>query len=209
MLIGLAVAPKVVGSPDLPAGGVEAVLFYLVTYGAMTVGAFAVLSSLSTPERPAETVDDLAGLGHSHPGTALLMMLFLFSLIGLPATGGFWGKLFLFQDAISVPVVAEDARSLEQYRLFLTLAVIGAVNAAIAAYYYLRIVAVMFLRQPLHPLPRARAGAVRAALWVCAFVALGLGIYPTPLLQAVQQAVPPRTFAAVSANAVTQVRDMP
>jgi NADH-quinone oxidoreductase subunit N len=195
MLIGLAVAPKLIGDQAPPVGGVQAVLFYLVTYGAMTIGAFAVLSSLSTRERPAETVDDLAGLGRSHSGTALLMTLFLFSLIGLPATGGFWGKLWLFQGAVSVPTFEEDPKSLEQHRLFLTLAIIGAVNAAIAAYYYLRIVSVMFLRQPLHPLPPARTGPVRAALWVCAALALGLGLYPTPLLWAVKGAVPRGPYA--------------
>ena len=216
MLIGLAVAPRLAGAAAggsstafTPVGGVEAMLFYLVTYGAMTIGAFAVLSSLSTPERPAETVDDLAGLGRSHPGLALVMTLFLFSLIGLPATGGFWGKLWLFLGAVSVPSVPDDPHSLEQHRLFLTLAIIGAVNAAIAAYYYLRIAAVMFLRDPLHPLPPARTGPVRAALWVCAAVALGVGLYPTPLLRAVQAAVPPRSLFPVVSSDVTQVHDDP
>ncbi len=207
MLIGLAVAPKLVGD-STQVGGVEAVLFYLVTYGAMTIGAFAVLSSLSTRERPAETVDDLAGIGRSHPATALVMTLFLFSLIGLPATGGFWGKLWLFLGAVSVPTQPDNPQSLEQHRLFLTLAIIGAVNAAVAAYYYLRIVAVMFLREPLHPLPRARTGPVRAALGVCAAVALFFGIYPTPLLEAVKRAVPPRnSFPTV--QEITQARDVP
>jgi len=70
-------------------GGVETMLFYLVAYGAMTVGAFAVLAYLSTPQRPVETLDDLAGLSRSHPGVALLMLLFLFSLIGISLDGGF------------------------------------------------------------------------------------------------------------------------
>ena len=62
----------------LPLGGVEAVFFYIVTYAAMTIGAFAIIHYLDTPERPVETVEDLAGLGRSHPGVALLMALFLF-----------------------------------------------------------------------------------------------------------------------------------
>ncbi len=216
MLIGLAVAPRLLGG-GAPVGGVEAVLFYLVSYGAMTVGAFAVLSSLSTRERPAETVDDLAGLGRSHPGTALLMALFLFSLIGLPATAGFWGKLWLFQGAVSVPVVPDDPTSperhrlfeasTEQHRLFLTLAIIGAVNAAVAAFYYLRIAAVMFLREPLQPLPKARPGPVRAAIWVCALATLAFGFYPTPLLRAVKTAVaPPPAFPP---GPVSQARNGP
>src|SRR5262249_33235641 len=85
MLVGVSVAlaPRLAAG-DMPVGGVESVLFYLIGYGAMTVGAFAVISYLSTPERPVETVEDVAGLARTHPGAALLMVLFLFSLIGLP-----------------------------------------------------------------------------------------------------------------------------
>jgi NADH-quinone oxidoreductase subunit N len=200
MLIGLAVAPKLAGSTQAPVGGVEAVLFYLVTYAAMTIGAFAVLSILSTPERPAETVDDLAGLSRSHPALALVMVLFLFSLIGIPLTGGFVGKLLLFLDALNVPYAPEDARQAEQYRLFVTLAVIGVVNAAIGAWYYLRIAAVMYLREPLHPLPRLRRLPVRAAILVCAVITLGVGVYPAPLLSAVQAAVPRPELAPLGAE---------
>src|SRR5205807_10088550 len=94
MLIGLAVAPDLRGED--PSGGVDAVLFYLVAYGAMTIGAFAILAYLSTPQRPVEMIDDLAGLSRSHPGVAVLMALFLFSLIGIPLTAGFAGKFVLF-----------------------------------------------------------------------------------------------------------------
>src|SRR5262249_38876520 len=102
MLIGLAVGDKLVNS-TVWVGGVEAVLFYLVAYSGMTLGAFAVLAYLSTPERPVETVDDLGGLGRTRPGVALMMMLFMFSLIGIPLTAGFAGKLFLFVGALSLP----------------------------------------------------------------------------------------------------------
>src|SRR5438445_531940 len=110
MLIGLAVAPQLHQGGGIAgvhreeiAGGVDAVLFYLVAYGAMTIGAFAVLSYLSTPRRPVENVDDLAGLSRSHPGIALLMGVFLMSLIGIPLTAGFIGKFFLFFGALAVP----------------------------------------------------------------------------------------------------------
>jgi NADH-quinone oxidoreductase subunit N len=195
-----------IGDANVPVGGVEAVLFYLVSYGAMTIGAFAVLSSLSTRERPAETVDDLAGLGRSHPGTALLLALFLFSLIGLPLTAGFWGKLWLFLGAVGVPIVGDDPHSLQQHDLFLTLAIIGAVNAAVAAWYYLRIAAVLYLREPLHPLPRTRTVPVRLAIWICAAGTLFFGVYPTPLLRAVQAAVGQRQ---VFPSVVSQTRDVP
>src|SRR5262249_11683537 len=92
MLIGLTVGPQL-PADAAPVGGVETVLFYLVAYTAMTVGAFCVVGYLSTPERPVETEDDLSGLGRSHPGTALVLALFLFSLLGMPLTAGFVGKM--------------------------------------------------------------------------------------------------------------------
>jgi NADH-quinone oxidoreductase subunit N len=150
----------------------------------MTVGAFAVLAYLSTPQRPVETIDDLAGLGRSHPGLAFVLALFLFSLIGIPATAGFWGKLLLFGGAISVEPEGTD-------RLwFRVLALIMAVNAAIGAWYYLKVVAVMYLRSPLRPLDRVRSWPGLAALAVCVIVTLWGGVYPKPLLDRIQDALP-------------------
>ena len=149
MLIALAAAPDLrgfgAGGPD----GVEALLFYLVAYGAMTVGAFAVLSYLSSSVRRVDTLDDLAGLHQSHPGIALLMVLFLFSLIGIPLTAGFTGKFLIFFGAMGV-----QGRFAELFRV---LAVLGVINAAIGAWYYLRIVAVMYLRTGLRPLENQRS----------------------------------------------------
>jgi NADH-quinone oxidoreductase subunit N len=205
MLIGLAVAPRLTaGAPGEAVGGVEALLFYLVAYGAMTVGAFAVMHYLSTPERPVENVDDLAGLGKSHPGVALIMVLFLFSLIGMPLTGGFMGKFLLFFNALGLSsggaAVNETVRQqmAEQVRLYRVLAFIGAINAAIGGWYYLRIAAVMYLREGVEPLPRARPAPVLAAVWVCAGLTLWLGIYPAPVLQAVRSAVPRQAAEGVT-----------
>ena len=75
-------------------------MFYLVAYALMTLGAFGVIIALSTPERPVETVDDLAGLGRTHPVTALAMALCLFSLAGIPPLAGFWGKFQIFAAAL-------------------------------------------------------------------------------------------------------------
>jgi NADH-quinone oxidoreductase subunit N len=201
MLVGLAVAPKLLANPDA-VGGVESLLFYLVAYGGMTVGAFAVLHYLSTKARPVETVDDLAGLSRSHPLTALVMVLFLFSLIGIPATAGFAGKFFLFGGAMSVPRMVEYPVTLEQSRLFMILALIGMLNAAIGGWYYLRIAAVMYLRETAEPRPKVQPGPVLAAIVVCAAVTLGLGLYPPTLLDAARAAAPrtierqPQTAAA-------------
>lgn len=188
MVIGLAVAYELGGStPAQTPGGVQAVLFYLVAYGAMTIGAFGVLGYLSSPERRVETEDDLTGLSRSHPGLALLMALFLFSLIGIPFTAGFWGKFFLFLGALGV----HDERLV----LFRWLAVIGALNAAIGGWYYLRILAKMYLHNPIKPLPQPRASVGLAALWVCAIFTLGWGIYPAPLVSAVNRAAEPISAA--------------
>jgi NADH-quinone oxidoreductase subunit N len=190
MLIALAAAPNLaLGGTETVPGGVEAVLFYLVAYGAMTVGVFAVVAYLDTPQYPVDTVDDLAGLSRSHPGAALLMALFLFSLIGIPLTAGFVAKLLVFLGALAV---APEHNG----QLFWWLAILGVVNAAIAAWYYLRIIAAMYLRSPVRPLPQTRAWPGLAALWACAAVTLIFGIYPNWLQQAVHGvAAPPRPIA--------------
>jgi NADH-quinone oxidoreductase subunit N len=181
MLVGLAAAPLL--SSAAPVAGVEAVVFYLVAYGAMTVGAFAVLAYLSTPSKPVENIDDLAGLSVSHPGAALLMVLFLFSLTGIPATAGFWAKWQVLFGALDVP---PDAQSL---LWFVILAAITVVNAAIGAWYYLRIAAVMYLQTPLKPLQRGRFSPVLVGVWLCALATLAVGLYPRPMQLAVQAAV--------------------
>jgi NADH-quinone oxidoreductase subunit N len=123
MLIGLAVGDTEAVS------GTRALLFYLPVYGLMTVGVFALASGIA-----GRSLDDLRGLNRNQPTTALLLAVCLLSLTGLPPAAGFFGKLNLFLAAWS------DATTLGQ-----TLAVVMALNAAISAWYYLRIIALMFL----------------------------------------------------------------
>jgi NADH-quinone oxidoreductase subunit N len=202
MLIGLAVAPRLLTATHAMVDGVDAVFFYLASYGAMTLGVFAVLEYLSTSGQPAETMDDLAGLSRTRPGIALLMVLFLFSLIGIPATAGFMGKFLLFAGALDVPANVEVAASLEQRKLFIALAVLAAINAAIGGWYYLRIAAMMYLRDPspsvavVSAAKRQRSWPVLVAVWLCAILTLGIGVRPAPLMQAVQAAVPRLTETA-------------
>lgn len=182
MLIGLAVIPAQAfrfGTEPSPANGGEALLFYLIAYGAMTIGAFAVLAYLDSPSRPIETIDDVAGLRETHPVSALLMGIFFLSLIGLPLTAGFVGKLLLFLGALNTP-----AEGPMQY-LFRVLAVVGAINAAIAAYYYLRVLNAMFLRTSLAaPSPVLRLSPLMLVGLLCAMVTVFFGIYPEPLQDA-------------------------
>lgn len=139
MLVGLAVG-------DVPPiAGTDAMLFYLGAYGLMTIGVFALLAGIGSKEQdatksysllpaPCSTLNDLRGLNRSHPTTALLLAVCLLSLTGLPPTVGFFGKLNLFLAAWG------NATTLGR-----TLAIVMALNAAIAAWYYLRLVALMFL----------------------------------------------------------------
>jgi NADH-quinone oxidoreductase subunit N len=185
MLVGLASAPMLfaLSGPNAP-GGVPAILFYLVAYGAMTLGAFGVLSLLNTAGRRVQSVDDLAGLSQTHPGLSLVLSAFLFSLIGLPLTAGFAGKFMLFFGALEVPQT-----------LFTVLAVIMAINAAIGAYYYLRIVGVMYLRGALQPIGNTHCRAAQLAIAVCLLITLAFGVYPNPLQRMTHEAVATPTAA--------------
>lgn len=174
MLIGLAVALATGNAPG-DWNGVTAMGFYLATYAAATLGAFAVLEHLGRPERRIDGVEELAGLGRTRPLAAALLDVFMFSLAGVPPLAGFWGKLLLFGSALSVD-------SGEQW-WFTGLAIVGVLNAAIAAAYYLRIVAVMYFRTPLAT-PRAEGGlGAWCAAVACAVLVVVIGLYPGPLMR--------------------------
>jgi NADH-quinone oxidoreductase subunit N len=146
--------------------GTAAAMFYLAAYAFMNIGAFAVVSHLSGKGERFLSVDDFAGLGVRQPGTAALLAIFLMSLIGVPLTGGFFGKFYIFKAALSSHLV--------------WLTVLGLLNSAVAAYYYLRILVAMYMRAPgeaageLEPLPLG----LRAALVIPALGTLFLGIFP-------------------------------
>jgi NADH-quinone oxidoreductase subunit N len=179
MLIGLTTAPILyIQDAGRAPGGVPALLFYVAAYGAMTLGAFGVIALLNSTGKTVQRVDDLAGLARTQPGLALLMSVFLFSMIGLPLTAGFAGKFALFFGALT-----------SSQPLFWALAAIGAVNAAIGAYYYLRIIGAMYLRGALHPLDRPHCLAGRLAIALCAVATLVFGVYPAPLRQLAQSTV--------------------
>ncbi len=150
--------------------GVEAVMFYLAAYAFMNVGAFAVVAHLARERERFVNVEDLAGLGARQPATAALLTVFLLSLLGVPLTGGFFGKFYVFRAAFEANLV--------------WLAVLGLLNSAVAAYYYLRVIVVMYMHEPgpaveeLPPLPPA----MKTAIWSAAAATLVLGIYPPLLL---------------------------
>ncbi|AMV25841.1 NADH-quinone oxidoreductase subunit N [Gemmata sp. SH-PL17] len=200
MLMGIVVAsslPDAIGQPGI--GGIDALLVYIVAYGMMTVGSFAVILYLGTPDQPIESIDDLAGASQSHPVAAGAMTVFLFSLIGLPLTAGFAGKFLLFVGAFSAPTHTAEMRNLYQI-----MAVIAAINAAVGAYYYLRVVGVMYLRTPLRPATRTRAVPTFVAAVTLAAATLFFGIYPEPIVRAARKAAP---VPGAPAQRITAERD--
>ncbi|HTW94090.1 MAG TPA: NADH-quinone oxidoreductase subunit N [Tepidisphaeraceae bacterium] len=157
-------------SPQVQHDALLAVLFYLVMYGLTNVAAFGVLILLpsreSRPATSAETIEDIAGMGRTHVGLGLAMSAACFSLIGMPLTVGLVGKVFLFEPALHAGLVG--------------LAVIMAINAAISAAYYLRIIAALFLRPVITPaLAPVRVTWPSPVLTAVALSAIGLVLLGT------------------------------
>jgi len=150
--------------------GVAAVMFYLAAYALMNIGAFAVVTHFSRQGETFVKIDDLAGLGWKQPVTAGLFAIFLLSLIGVPLTGGFFGKFYIFRAAIDANLV--------------WLAVLGMLNSAVAAYYYLRILVVMYMNEPGEATLTVQpvSMGIGATMWVAAVGTLVLGIFPSVLL---------------------------
>jgi NADH-quinone oxidoreductase subunit N len=153
--------------------GVRAILFYLTAYAFMTVGAFAVLAAAGRGDVEGERgyeLADWAGMGSRRPVLALALSFFMFSLAGLPPTAGFLGKYMIFEAAI---------RSGHH-----TLAVIGMLNATIAAYYYLRVIVAMYMREPEdEELPLPITPAMATVLLVSVAGVLYLGLLPGRVLE--------------------------
>lgn len=177
MLVGLSVA---VSAPQAGSnatiGGLPALLFYLGVYGVTTLGVFALIASLSRPERPLETSDDLAGLSKTHPAGAFLAAALLLGLTGLPPTAGFLGKLTLFLSAWN-----------HGTNLGRTLAICLAINAAIAAWYYLRLIGVMYLQPSRDDARRTTGVPAFVGVSLCAVASIALFFAPDWLWQALQR----------------------
>lgn len=151
------------------AQGISAVIFYTAAYAAMNVGAFAVVSHFANAGERYVTLEDYEGLGRSSPLLAATLTIFLLSLIGIPMTGGFFAKFYVFSAAMKERLI--------------WLALIGLVNSAIGAYYYLRIIVVMYMREarkevPVTPVPVG----LGLALALTVVATLYLGILPDRVL---------------------------
>ncbi len=148
----------------------SAVMFYLAAYALMNVGAFAVVTYFARQGERYVHVDDLAGLGYKQPGIAAAFTIFLLSLIGVPLTAGFFGKFYIFKAALDSNLI--------------WLTVLGLLNSAVAAYYYLRIIVVMYMHEPGEATASTQpvSPALRLAIWSCAVGTLVLGVFPSLLL---------------------------
>ena len=161
--------------------GLEGLLYYGAAYSVMNLGAFAVIAALQKRAGVTSNLDTFAGLGRREPALGILMTLFLLSLTGIPPTAGFFGKAYVILSAVQA---SQDGASVMGL-----LAVVAVLNAAAAAFYYLRVVVYMFMRDPASDEPALRHGRlVWTGLAITTILTVLLGLLPGPLLEIVGNA---------------------
>jgi len=156
--------------------GIAAAMFYTASYAVMNVGAFAVVGHFASQGERYVTIEDYAGLGKRSPVLAAVFTMFLLSLIGIPAFGGFFAKFYVFSAALQQNLVG--------------LVIIGVINSAIAAYYYLRIIVVMYMREPREEIPVAPIPVgLGFALGLSLAATIYLGVLPNRVLEYASRSV--------------------
>lgn len=156
---------------------VASALYYLLAYAFMNLGAFAVVVALREGEREYLALDDYAGLGFQRPFLAAAMALFLLSLTGIPPTAGFLAKVYLFGAAVQAG--------------YPWLVVIAVLNSVVAAYYYLRVLVIMYMREPAKEKRAQFAPLLALAILIAVWGSLQLGLLPSPFLQLVRSSILP------------------
>ncbi len=149
------------------ASGKASLVYYLIAYSLTTMGAFAVVAYVGNQANERLDIDDWAGLASRHPGAALAMTVLLLSLGGMPPTGGFFAKFYVFKSAM-------DAQ--DQQLLWLT--AVGVINSAISIFYYLRIVTSMYFKDARKEIAVTRSAGLAFVMAVCPLVILEMGIFP-------------------------------
>ncbi len=175
LLVALAsIDPTTAAVGDDPA--LASVLFYLAVYTLMNVGAFGVLIYLGSGGRRMETLEQIKGTGFRYPLLGVAMAVFMFSLAGIPPTGGFMGKFYVFSAAVN--------------RGLISLAIIGVLNSAASAYYYIRVTVQMYMRESDEQLPGLPFSIpLTTAVLIALYGVFHLGILPSDLLSAANRAV--------------------
>ncbi|MCW3783854.1 NADH-quinone oxidoreductase subunit N [Defluviimonas salinarum] len=168
---GFALFGVVAGGAD----GIASVMLYLLIYAFMNLGIFGAVVMMRNGARSGEAIEDYAGLARSHRVLALLLLLYLFSLAGIPPTAGFFAKFYVL-----VALVDQG---------FVILAVIAVLLSAVAAYFYIRIVMVIYMREPSGAFDPALTPGLRVVLAVTALGTLGIGLFPAWFLGLAQQSV--------------------
>jgi NADH-quinone oxidoreductase subunit N len=165
-LTGLAVLSK---------SGLQAMLIYLAVYFLNTLGAFGVILCLRRQGKPVEEIGDIAGLSKTNPLLAMAMAIFMFSLAGVPPLAGFFGKYFIFLAAVQAHMVP--------------LAVIAVLTSVVAAFYYLRIVKLMYFDEAASPIDPLKDAGVKATVALAAVYMLAFTIWPAPIVDGALSAV--------------------
>jgi NADH-quinone oxidoreductase subunit N len=172
VLVAFAAVTSVRSDPDAVGGAYAAVLFYLASYALVSVGSFTIVSELGGRGERYLTYDDYAGLGTRQPFAAAALSLFLLSLLGLPITAGFLGKLYIFTAAVKSKL--------------LWLAILMAINSVLGAYYYLRLIVTMYMRDYKGTVPEDTAQGLTPTaamvVTVAAIITLYLGLAPNHIL---------------------------
>jgi len=149
--------------------GAQGVIFYLAAYSLMTLGAFAVVQVFSRHQEQFTRLEDYRGIGYRHPLLSVSLSIFLLSLIGIPPTAGFYGKLFLFSAAVEAGMVA--------------LVILAVLTSAVGLYYYVQIIVLMFMKEaPSPPEAVPVPVAARVVILLMAAGTLYLGFYPAQVL---------------------------
>jgi len=158
-LVGLAA-----GGPE----GAASVMLYVCIYALMNMGAFGVVIMLRKAGERGEDITDFAGLGKTNKTAALLMLIFMFSLTGIPPTAGFVGKFYIFKSAVQAGL--------------LWLAIAGVIFSAISAFFYLRIIMIMYMNEPKERIELSTSPSLALALAISVTAVIVIGIYPSDLL---------------------------
>ncbi len=169
--MGFALVGLAAGTPE----GVRGVLIYIVIYVVMNIGVFCCILAMRRKEGYVESISDLGGLSHNQPVVAFFFAMLLFSLAGVPPLAGFFGKFYVFLAAIQAGLYP--------------LAVIGVLASVVGAFYYLRIIKIMYFDEPEEPFVQPVPGELSAILGISGLFTLFFFVYPAPLIVGAQIAV--------------------